>query len=354
MYIPLWSGNGVAMGSPLGPIFANIFLCVHGVLWLEKCPPEFRPVIYKRYVDDSFLLFQNINQVEKFTYYLNLQHANIKFTSEIQMNNSLSFLDIKIVRENNKFTNSVYRKPTFSGVFTNFESFIPNSYKYTLIFILLHRAFKLCSNFELFHQEIENLKNIFRKNGYPVNFTDFCIKKYLDNLNVKKEVYLLAPKKQLTCVLPFFGKKSLQLRFRLINSVNKTVRFCNLKVIFRSQHKLTTLFQFKDTLNKTILSFLVYRYTCSNCKVTYYGKTYGHFFTRAAEHMGVSNLTGKRLKNIKDLAVSDHLLQCNCTIDFDHFDILATDVSKFNLFVKESLLIKRDNPVLKEQLSHSL
>ena len=71
------------------------------------------------------------------------------------MNNLLSFLDIKIVRGNNEFTTSVYRKPTFSGVFTNFESFKPNSYKYTLIFTLLHRAFKPCPNFELFHQELK-------------------------------------------------------------------------------------------------------------------------------------------------------------------------------------------------------
>ena len=162
---------------------------------------------------------------------------------------------------------------------------------------------KFHQEIEQFHQEIENLKNIFRKNGYPVNFTDFCIKKYLNNLYVKKEVYLLAPKKQLICVLPFLGKKSLQLRSRLVNSVNKTVRFCNLKVVFRSQRKLNTLFRFKDSLNKKIRSFLVYRYTCSNCNVTYCGKTYRHFFTRAAEHMGISNLTGKRLKNIKDSAV---------------------------------------------------
>ena len=79
-----------------------------------------------------------------------------------------------------------------------------------------------------------------------------------------------------------------------------------------------------------IRSFLVYRYTCSNCNVTYFGKTYRHFSTRAAERMGVSNPIGKQLKNIKDSAVSDHLLQCNCTIDFDDFDILATDVSKLN------------------------
>ena len=57
------------------------------------------------------------------------------------------FLDIKISRENNKFTTSVYRKPTFSRVLTNFGSFILKSYKHNLLFTLLHRAFKLCSNF---------------------------------------------------------------------------------------------------------------------------------------------------------------------------------------------------------------
>ena len=118
--------DGVTLGFLLGPIFANIFLCVHKILWLEKYPPEFRPVIFTKYVDDIFLLFQNINQIEKFKCYLNLKHANIKFSSEIQMNN---FLDIKIVRENNKFTTSVYHKPTFSGVFTILESFILISYK---------------------------------------------------------------------------------------------------------------------------------------------------------------------------------------------------------------------------------
>ena len=44
--------------------------------------------------------------------------------------------------------------------------------------------------------------------------------------------------------------------------------------------------------------------------------------------------------------VSDHLLQCNCAIDFDHFDVLASDTNSFRLLIKESLLIKRDKPVL--------
>ena len=56
--------------------------------------------------------------------------------------------------------------------------------------------------------------------------------------------------------------------------------------------------------------------------------------------MGISNLTGKGLKSIKQSAVSDHLLECNYSIDFDHFDILIFDANKFRLLIKESLLIK--------------
>ena len=62
--------------------------------------------------------------------------------------------------------------------------------------------------------------------------------------------------------------------------------------------------------------------------------------------MGISNLTEKRLKSIKQSAISDHLLQCNCTINFDNFDILAAESNKFKLLIRESLLIKRDKPIL--------
>ena len=62
--------------------------------------------------------------------------------------------------------------------------------------------------------------------------------------------------------------------------------------------------------------------------------------------MGISNLTGKRLKCVKESAVSDHQLECNCSIDFDHFDILTSDENKFRLLIIESLLIKRDQPQL--------
>ena len=39
-------------------------------------------------------------------------------------------------------------------------------------------------------------------------------------------------------------------------------------------------------------------------------------------------------------------LQCDCPIDFDYCDMLASDTNSFRLLIKESLLIKRDKPVL--------
>jgi len=49
--------DGVAMGSPLGPTPANIYMCFHEKRWLTNCPPDFRPSHYYRYVD-TFLLFK--------------------------------------------------------------------------------------------------------------------------------------------------------------------------------------------------------------------------------------------------------------------------------------------------------
>ena len=100
---------------------------------------------------------------------MNKKHPNIKFTFEHEYNNTFLFLDVKICRENNKLTTSVYRKPTFSGFFTNFKSFIATDQKFGLVYTLLHRCFNITSSYERFHKEINALKQIFKLNGYLFN-----------------------------------------------------------------------------------------------------------------------------------------------------------------------------------------
>ena len=68
------------------------------------------------------------------------KHRKINFTFEQENIGSLLFLDVKLCRKNGIFVTSVHRKPTFDGVFTNYESFIPTYQKRGLLHTLLHRS----------------------------------------------------------------------------------------------------------------------------------------------------------------------------------------------------------------------
>ena len=143
--------DGVAMGSPLGPIFTNIFLSHHEENWLNECLIKFKLRFYRRYVDDIVVLFESSESADSFREYMCSKQENINITIEKENVGSFLFLDLKICRKNVKFVTSVYRKPTFGGVFTNYESFIPTLQKRGLLHTLVHRSFSICCDFNTFY-----------------------------------------------------------------------------------------------------------------------------------------------------------------------------------------------------------
>ena len=204
----------------------------------------------------------------------------------------------------------------------------------------------ICSSYRTLHFEILKLKQIFRSNGYLKNFIDRCMKIYLDKVFIKNTSICIVPKMELLCVFPFVGKKSLEIKKRLHNAIERTLPYCKLKVILKSPSKIVSHFHVKVVLPKKHYSGIVYSFKCNSCNTIYYGKTKHHFYVRAAKHMGISHLTNKRLKNVKQSAISDHLLTCNCNINFNDFTILSKDSNNINLLIKERLLISRDKPIL--------
>ena len=151
----------MAMGSPLGPTFANIFMCHLEKQFLSKCPPEFKPIFYKRYVDDTFLLFKKPDHATTFLNYVNKCHNNVKFTMDSETDNQLPFLDIQITRCSDGFVTGIFRKETFTGLGLNYFSHCSFNFKINSCKTLLFRAFKLTSSWIKFHEEIEILKKVF-------------------------------------------------------------------------------------------------------------------------------------------------------------------------------------------------
>ena len=185
------------MDSSLDPTLANAFLFHDEKILLNECPSQFKPVVYRGYVDDIFVMFKSKEHLKLLVNYMNSKHKNIKFTFETEDSNNFSFLDVKITRKNKRFVTLIFCKVTFSGDFSNYDSFTFNTYKIGLVHTLLFRLFKICSCMKNFHIEVKHLRSILKCNNYPVNIIDQCIKKFLEKLYIPKQIVSTVPKREL-------------------------------------------------------------------------------------------------------------------------------------------------------------
>ncbi len=231
--------------------------------------------------------------------YINSKHPNIEFTCESECSNVLPFLDILVQSSTTGFSTSIYLKPTFSGVYSNFNSFSPSCFKFGLIMTLLFRAYSICSSYSLFHAEILKLKGILGKNGYPMFVIDNCITVFLNKLFAPKKVSVLScAGRPILLVLPFVGVHSIHVRDRIVKLFRRVFPQCEVKVVFKCTKRLSNFFPFKDKIPHVLKSHVVYRFQCSSCTTaSYVGKTVRHIATRACEHAGISELTGIVRKN---------------------------------------------------------
>ena len=174
---------------------------------------------------------------------------------------------------------------------------------------MLFRCFPICSFYEKSHEEIVKPKEILKRNSYPDKFIDRCIKNFLNKLYVPKVVELTAAKTELILVLSYLGQQSFKIRNGMQCCLKKNAPVSNLKVVFHSRKRLSTVFTFKDKINKMLHSNLVYKFKCNICSDISNGKTKRHFNVRDCEQLGITSLTGKKVKRPKDSAVFDHIVQ---------------------------------------------
>ena len=169
--------NGVAMRSPLAPLLAD--LCMN---WIIDQTKQIRPqpTLFYRYVDDCFALFSSQKEILKFHQQLNMIHPNIQFTYEAAENHQMPFLDVWIDNFEGILKLSTYRKPTNTGLYINWQSFVPSRYKLSLVKTLLQRAHSICNLYSLIHEDFQGISSILQRNGYPLWYINKQIRLFLN------------------------------------------------------------------------------------------------------------------------------------------------------------------------------
>ena len=240
---------------------------------------------------------------------------------------------------------SVYRKPTSSSVYTNFNSFLPELYKKSLVSTLLFRLFTICSSWELVDKEVKNLKKILSKNAYPASTIDRLVKTFFTRMRNRRPIHTVS-RQQFQIILPYLGSVSGKVHKKLKALTKRYLPGSEILVIFKSPSRLSSVFNFKDKLPHGLVSGIVYKYTCSRCNSTYIGKTKRHRHHRVSKHAGRSPLTGKLVKGQSSTTVRDHMLTCDTVVCDDNFEILGRDSVDYYLKIKESIFIKLEEPGL--------
>ena len=342
--------DGVAMGSPLGPALANIFLGFHEEKLFAKTKP---PFYYRRYVDDTFVLFETKDQATEFHRELNRLHQSLQFTMETEQEGKLPFLDVLVERADKTFVTSVYRKKTFTGQYMKWNSFAPTKRKINLIQTLVLRAKTICSPSRL-DNELKTIRRILLDNGYPEYIVDAEVRRGAEKFdNARTYGPKLCP---VYLKLPWIGEKSVMFE----RQIRRYLKACFNAATLRVCYATTPLMKFSlkaptPTLSR---SRVIYKFQCL-CGKRYVGRTEQRLADRVKQHVpsmirNNNSVRERPAAETRSSAIAKHLCESDSCADNycqDWFTILDTARSSFHLSTLEATYISTMNPVLCRQKS---
>nr|XP_054763064.1 uncharacterized protein LOC129269576 [Lytechinus pictus] len=159
--------EGATMGSPVSAVVANLYMEGFEQNALPKCPSTCHPRVWKRYVDDTFIIV-NRSETDSLLSYMNSQQPSIQFTLETEQGGKLAFLDTLVQRhEGGKLSTSVYRKPTHTDQYIPFDSHHDKSVKKGLVKCLFDRAARIITHPPELPKERAHIRGALYSNGYP-------------------------------------------------------------------------------------------------------------------------------------------------------------------------------------------
>ena len=342
--------DGVAMGSPLGVLFANFFM---GMVEREVFNTIEKPHIYARYVDDIFVLVRDPGELEDLKG--NLQRVSgLNFTTEYSINKQIPFLDVKVEASTQGFKTEVYTKPTNPGLCLNGNSECPQRFRKSTIDAYVRRALTHCSDWTRTHAELDRVTQVLVNNGFSNREVQSTISKHLDRWFCPPAVSSSGGER-----IKLFYKNTMSTQYRadedaLRKIINRDVKptkdndIIDLVIYYKNMKTSQLLIKNSPTQRTPELqrSHLVYEYTCKkgNCEAlsqSYIGMTTTKLSRRLTLH-----LSGGAIKRHHEDVHQSSLTRKDLE---EGIDILQTETDSKRLLILEALFIKDKNPSINRQ-----
>ena len=146
---------------------------------------------------------------------------------------------------------------------------------------------------------------------------------------------------------PFMVISQKKMKHDILSLFNKYFNEHNFNIVLSNSFSISSLFRYKDKLNKCMTACAVHKWSCPNYRVHYIGSSTRNLYVRSAEHAGVSFRTGQHLSHPPHSSIRDHALDCNSFqhIHVDNFNIIGTSPNSTELRILESIFILSKPPL---------
>jgi hypothetical protein len=296
--------NGTPMGSPISCVVAE--LAMERIESVALRSLIVQPALYRRFVDDSFFLISD-DTVDTLFSTFNAVHPKFQFTIEKETDSKLPFLDVLVCHGPTGIYTTVYRKPTHTDRYLQFDSCHPIQHKAAVVDTLVHRALTIPSSDLLRDCELSHVRRSLVSNGYPARFVSSRV------TIVKNRI----SKSQFSDVRDAVGKVFLPYLPGISEGLSRLLRSAGLMSISIPCNRVSSLLpNVKDRILPVDTPSVVYCVGCTVCSVEYIGETKRKLGTRLKEH--ASDIKHSRFST----ALSEHFRDTGHTFDFGNAKIL--------------------------------
>ena len=278
-------------------------------------------------------------QLKIFLDYINNLHKNIKFTTEIEQNKSICFLDLKINNTSNRHVFEIFRKNSYTDITIHANSIHPFQHKLAAYNSFVHRLINTPLSEQNFNKELNIIKQISVNNGYNPNMID----KILTQKQFNKAISLVYPRNNYNKINTF---RTITYTGKLSNKVKKHYKKHNINIAFRTTNTLGKLIKNNKAKTKKEQKSGVYQLKCGTCPKIYIGQTGRSFYKRIKEHKDCYRLKRNNSHYAKHLLEESHEFDP----DFKILHIENKSLKLNNLEILEINKQKNSNLLLNEQL----